>query len=243
MINNKNRIILALDVDNEDDAIRIISELKSYVGYFKIGLGFLYNIKQPNKFISLIIKEGGRVFLDCKLHDIPNTVAAASRGITRQSVDMFNLHLSGGYDMIRASIEAIKDEANKISIDRTILLGVSLLTSISRSEMNDQLRIPGSVEEHVSAMAKLADKAGIDGIIASPLEIEIIKNSISREMLIVTPGIRPLWASSNDQKRSMQPSEAIAKGATHIVIGRPITNPPAEIGSPTDAINKIIQEL
>lgn len=239
----KDKIILALDVDSEKDVIGLVSMLKDYVGYFKIGLGFLNNIAHPNELLNRVKNEGGRIFYDCKLHDIPNTVAAATRGITKKDIQMFSIHTSGGLDMMRASVEATKSEALKLSSLRPIVLGVTILTSISKEEMNTQLRIPGNTEEYVSEMAKLADMAGIDGIIASPHEIETIKNSISRDMLIVTPGIRPLWASLNDQKRAMSPSEAISKGATHIVIGRPIINPPKSIGTPIDAIKNIIKEI
>ncbi len=239
----KEKIILALDVDSENEALKLVTMLKDYVGYFKIGLGLLNNSEHPNKTIKKIVNDGNQIFFDCKLHDIPNTVAAASRGITRRSINMFNLHIMGGIDMIKASVEATKMESKKLSAPRPLILGVTLLTSISRDEMNTQLRIPGSTEEHVSEMAKIADKAGLDGVIASPQEIEIIKDSISRHMLIVTPGIRPTWSSLNDQKRSMPPSKALSKGATHIVIGRAITKPPDAIGTPIDAIKMVIEEI
>jgi len=239
----KDKIILALDVDSEEEASGLVAMLKDYIGYFKIGLGLLNNSEDPNKFINNIVNEGCKVFLDCKLHDIPNTVAAASRGITRRCIKMFNLHIMGGIDMIRAAVEATKQESIQNKLSRPLILGVTLLTSISKDELNSQLRIPGSTEDHVSEMAKIAEKSGLDGIIASPKEIGIIRKTISTNMLIVTPGIRPLWASSNDQKRIMPPSKAILEGATHIVIGRPITKPPKSIGTPVDAMKKVIEEI
>ena len=239
----KEKIVLALDVNSEEDALELVSMLKEYVGYFKIGLGLINSIDRPTNLINKIASEGSKVFLDCKLHDIPNTVAAASKGITKQSINMFNLHIMGGIDMMKAAVDASQNVSKEMGSPPPLILGVTLLTSIDKDEMNTQLRIPGSTQEHVSEMAKMAEVAGLNGVVASPQEIEIIKRSVSSNLLIVTPGIRPLWASLNDQKRAMTPSMAISKGATHIVIGRPITNPPKTIGTPIDSIKIIFKEI
>jgi len=170
-------------------------------------------------------------------------VAGASRAVTRLRVKMFNVHTTGGVEMMMAAFRATENEASRLGIARPKVLGVTVLTSIDQETMNQELRIPGSVEDQVVHLAKLADEAGLDGVIASPNEIEAIRNSVSREMLVVTPGVRPDWAAAQDQRRTMTPHEAILRGASYLVIGRPITAPPPEIGSPMDAAKRIVEEI
>lgn len=237
---NINKIIVALDVFNIDKANSLISELREHVIFFKIGLELFYTIGiQIRQFMGKNVK----IFLDCKFFDIPNTVAAASRAVTRMGIKMFNVHTLGGIDMMKAAVDASKDEAYKIGIPPPLILGVSLLTSIDKRIMNNELQINGSIKSQVVHLAKLADEAGLDGIIASPLELNSIKRNTRKDMLIVTPGIRPKWASADDQKRFLTPIEAIQLGATYIVIGRPITSPPSEIGTPLNAIMTINKEI
>jgi orotidine-5'-phosphate decarboxylase len=149
----------------------------------------------------------------------------------------------GGLDMMKAATEAAHGEATRLGIRQPLILGVTILTSIDKVGLNRQLRIPGGIEMQVVHLAALAKEAGLDGVIASPQEAEAILNKLSSKVVIVTPGVRPIWATSGDQKRVMTPSEAIIQGATYLVIGRPITKPPAEIGAPVNAAEKIAEEI
>lgn len=236
-----NRIILALDVSSEKEALELAASLKEHVALFKVGLELL------NSFgigiVKKIVDIGGDVFLDGKLMDIPNTVGRASQALTKLGINMFNVHSLGGLEMMKAAVTQSKNAATEMGIKRPLVLGVTMLTSIEKDTMNHEMRIPGEVEDQVVHLAKLAEGAGLDGVIASPLEIRAIKDNISREMLIVTPGVRPEWAQAQDQKRIMTPAQAISSGASYIVIGRPITQPPDCIGAPIEAVRLIEEEI
>jgi orotidine-5'-phosphate decarboxylase len=235
------RIIVALDVDNEKEAIRLVRELREYVGLFKVGLE-LFNSEGIN-IVHRINEFGGKVFLDLKFQDIPNTVAGASRAVTKLGVKMFNVHAMGGLEMMKAAVAAAREEASNLKIDCPSILGVTILTSIDQKTLNEQLRVSGSIQEQVVHLASLIREAGLDGIICSPQEIESVLTATSRRMLVVTPGVRPEWASLQDQKRVMTPAEAISKGASYLVIGRPIIRPPKEIGTPVEAAKKVAEEI
>jgi len=235
------RIIVALDVATEKEAIELVRTLRDQVGFFKIGLELFTSI--GTNIVRRITELGGKIFLDGKFNDIPNTIAGASRAATRLAVNMFNVHAMGGLEMMMAAVNACQEESTKLQIERPKVLGVTILTSIDKATMNKQLGILGDIETQVVHLAKLAENAGLDGVIASPQEIEAIRNNLSRPMLIITPGVRPHWAASQDQKRVMSPSEAISKGASYLVIGRPITQPPTEIGTPADAAKRIAEEI
>ncbi len=237
----KQRIIVALDVDTSEEAIKLVNNLRDRVGLFKVGLELLSS--EGINIVRAIVNVGGKVFLDGKFKDIPNTVSSASRAVTRLGIDMFNVHTMGGLEMMKAAAKAAHDEASRLRIVRPRVLGVTILTSIDKAILNQQLRIPGDLETQVVHLAALAEEAGLDGIIASPLEVEAILNKVSSRMIIVTPGVRPIWATAGDQKRVTTPSEAIMRGATYLVIGRPITKPPKEIGTPVDAAEKIAEEI
>lgn len=195
------RIIVALDVANEREAIELVTKLRSHVGIFKIGLELLTAVGIT--MVQKISELGGKVFLDAKFKDIPNTVAGASRAVTRLGVEMFNVHTMGGIEMMNQSVKAAEEEASTLGAKRPLILGVTILTSIDQVVMNQQLGIPGDIESQVIRLAGLADKAGLDGVIASPNEIEAILKNVSRNLLIVTPGVRPKWAAADDQKRIM----------------------------------------
>lgn len=237
----KERIIVALDVATEKEAVELVIKLREHVGLFKIGLELLNSI--GISIVQKVIDLGGRVFLDGKFKDIPNTVAGASRAVTRLGVKMFNVHAMGGLEMMKLALQAAKEEADRLGAERPLVLGVTILTSIDQRMMNQELRIPGDVETQVVHLAKLAEEAGLDGVIASPQEIEAILRSVSRGMLVVTPGVRPSWATAQDQKRIMTPAEAIHKGASYLVIGRPITMPPIQVGTPVDAARLVQEEI
>jgi orotidine-5'-phosphate decarboxylase len=237
----RRRIIVALDVDTRDEALKLADELRDHVGIFKVGLELLNS--EGISIVRELVNTGVSVFLDGKFCDIPNTVAGAARAATRLGIDMFNVHTMGGLDMMKAATEAAHGEATRLGIRQPLILGVTILTSIDKVGLNRQLRIPGGIEMQVVHLAALAKEAGLDGVIASPQEAEAILNKLSSKVVIVTPGVRPIWATSGDQKRVMTPSEAIIQGATYLVIGRPITKPPAEIGAPVNAAEKIAEEI
>ncbi len=237
----KECIIVALDVECEEEALDLVIALRDYVGFFKVGLELVNSVGYS--VVQKIKDLGGQIFLDLKFMDIPNTVAGASRGAVRQGVKMFNVHTLGGLEMMKAAVNAVDLESSKFQSGRPLLLGVTILTSISQSIMNNDLRISGSIGGQVAHLASMASQAGLDGVIASPQEVEVIRNHVSNKMFIVTPGVRPVWAAANDQKRVMTPGEAIRAGASLVVIGRPITRPPGEIGTPVHAALLVLEEI
>lgn len=243
----KDRIIVALDVDSVDKAITLVKELTPHVGYFKIGLELIYTIladlitaKNEAEAVEILRKVRelfylveGKLFTDTKLADIPNTVAGASKAIAKIGVKMFNVHASIGKEAVK---QAVTNRGN------SLVLGVTVLTSILEEEcvsiFGDK---PG---EKVIQFAKMLVEVGADGIVCSPQELEILNRFPELKKLVkVIPGVRPLWAAKGDQKRVMTPYEAIMAGATHLVIGRPITQPPPEIGTPVEAAEKIVEEI
>lgn len=233
----KDKILVALDVTSIEKAIELVHQLKNYVGGFKIGMELCTNAGTP-QVIDLVSREGGQVFLDLKFKDIPNTVAGAARAASRSGVLMFNVHCDGGLEMMKSAVNAVSQE--KI---RPLIIGVTVLTSMDQTIMNSEIRVPGNINEQVVHLAKLAKMAGLDGVVCSPHEVKEIKNACGPEFITVVPGIRPGWALAGDQQRIMSPAEAIAEGADYLVIGRPITSPPSEVGSPVDAARHIIHEI
>ena len=229
------RIIIALDVGNRGEALSLINQLEG-VEIFKVGLK-LFTAEGPS-LLEKIKALGKKVFLDLKLHDIPNTVAEAVKVGVRHGVHMLTLHSSGGREMLEKAVASAAAEADKEGVEKPLLLAVTVLTSLK----SDQLREIGMTDDtfsQVLRLAKLAKEAGVGGVVCSPQEIEIVKKETGRDLLVVAPGIRPLWAAAHDQKRIMTPSLAIKKGADYLVIGRPITEAP----SPQEAFLKILSEL
>jgi orotidine-5'-phosphate decarboxylase len=222
------QIIVALDVATNKEALHLVTELSPDVGFFKIGLQ-LYTAAGPGlaRDISVL---GPRVFLDLKLHDIPNTVAKAVEAAGRLGVKMLTIHLSGGSEMIRAAVNARQDDM--------LILGVTVLTS-SNDETLRETGIPDTINNHVLRLAQLGVSAGIDGLVASPHEARALRTEFGDKIKIVTPGVRPSWSEPGDQKRFMTPREAIEAGADYLVIGRPITAHP----NPREAVARILAEL
>lgn len=240
-MNAKERIIVPLDVSTEKKALELVDSLRQHVGLFKIGLELLHSVGPS--IVQKIISIGGSVFLDGKFMDIPNTVAGAAKAVTSLSVRMFNVHTLGGLEMMRSAVQATNEAATALQISRPLVLGVTILTSIDEESMREELKIPGSLEAQVVHLAALAERAGLDGIIASAREIGAIRRNVLRQMLFVTPGVRPTWAATQDQRRVTTPAEAILEGASYLVIGRPITRPPMHIGTPMDAARIISDEI
>lgn len=228
----KDRIIVALDVDTLAKATPLVERLAPYVGCFKVGLELLTAEGAP-QVVRHIHKLGGEIFFDGKFDDIPNTVAGATRSVAALGVKLFDVHASAGLEAMRAAAQ------NK---GKAKLLAVTVLTSLD--EATSRHVFGGTPDVKVLQFAIDAATAGCDGIVCSPQELAIVGQAERLESLLkVTPGVRPAWAAANDQKRVMTPKEAIRMGATHLVIGRPILQPPPQIDGPVDAAKRIAKEI
>jgi orotidine-5'-phosphate decarboxylase len=212
------KLILALDVPDYGRASELVERFKEHIGVFKVGPELF--LSAGSKIIEEINKKHGKVFLDLKFHDIPNTVSKAAIIATKLGVHMFNVHTSGGLEMMKKCKNSVADLCLRENVERPKILGVTVLTSISKEILNAEVGIPHSVKTHVKHLASLAQKAGLDGVIASAREASMIRELCGKGFLIVTPGIRPSWTPPDDQKRTMTPKEAIKEGADYLVIGR-----------------------
>jgi len=227
----KERLIVALDVDNLIEATRLVNQLIDYVGIFKVGAQ-LFTSAGPEA-IKMIQDKGGKVFLDLKYHDIPNTVAQTTKIIAKLGVFMYTIHTLGGKEMMKATVDAISTQQTK-----PLVIGVSILTSLTQEGLKD-IGITKNLNDEVIALAKLAQLSGLDGIVASTHEVREIRTQCGSNFIIVTPGIRPAGSNLDDQKRVATPKEAIADGADFIVVGRPIIT----AKNPVKVVNQIIKEL
>lgn len=230
----RERIIFALDVKGFAEAERWAALIGDKVGMFKIGKQ-LFTACGPEA-VRMIHGHGGQVFLDLKYHDIPNTVAMATVEAARLGVKLCNLHALGGYEMMASTMEALHKECG--SGPRPRVLAVTILTS-STEETLRQVGIDAPVPDMVVRLATLAKKAGVDGVVASPQEVPLIRQACGDDFLIVTPGVRPAFAAADDQKRIMTPAEAMAQGADYLVIGRPIS----AAADPVAAVEAIVAEM
>ena len=211
----KSKIFVALDVETKAKALEIVSDLKGLGACFKIGKQ-LFTSTGP-ELVREIVAMGEDVFLDLKYHDIPNTVAKAGVAAAELGVKIFNVHASGG----RKMMEAVREEMNKLT-NPPLVLAVTILTSLAEEDIRE-VGFDRTIPEQIAKLAKLAKDSGMDGVVASPLEIELIRETCGKDFKILTPGIRPAFAAVNDQKRIATPAEALRKGADYLVIGRPIT--------------------
>ena len=227
-----NPIIVALDVSDWRAAQDLVDQLSSMVGFFKIGME-LFTAEGP-RVIQTVKETGGRVFLDLKYHDIPNTVKGAVAAAAGLGVDMLTVHASGGRAMLEPAVQSVASFP-----DPPILLGVTVLTSIDEETLISQLRVSSRVEEQVVHLGRMAIGSGLQGVVASPLEISSLRHALGKEAVIVTPGIRPAWYRQGDQKRVTTPQEAVSLGADYLVIGRPIT----AASNPREAASRILQDL
>lgn len=233
----KDRLIVALDVDTMAEAEHLVAQLHDYAGVFKVGMQ-LYNSEGP-EVLRRIHGLGGRIFLDLKLHDIPNTVGQAGAVLTRHRVFMYNVHTAGGKEMMQRAVEATVKEAEISGIQRPLVIGVTVLTSINQTILEQEMGIKRDIRDQVVKWALLAKEAGLNGVVASPKEITAIREACGRDFVIITPGVRPAWAAVNDQKRVMTPGEAMQAGASYLVVGRPIT----AAADPVDAAKRILEEM
>ncbi len=233
----KDQIIVALDVETAAEARKIIDEISGEVGAFKIGLQLF--TAAGASFVREIVDKNIKLFLDVKFHDIPNTVAKAAVEVARLGVWMFNLHALGGGEMMRRTVENVREACAKEKLEQPKIIGVTVLTSSNRETLRE-VGIEKEIEPEVVNLARLTAKCGLDGVVASPLEIEAIRRNIeSKDFLIVTPGIRPTFATNDDQKRVMTPKEAVRQGADYLVIGRPITAQDDKLA----AFKRILEEI
>lgn len=233
----KNPILVALDFDNLPEALRLVEQVHDLVGGFKVGLQLCNNVG-TRQVIDAVSEAGGQLFVDLKFKDVPNTVAGAVRAIARPGVMMFNVHCDGGVEMMRRAVEV-----SRASEQGPLVLGVTVLTSIDETILHDELLIPSTLTEQVVHFAKIGQAAGLDGVVCSAYEVAAVKAACGEFFLTVVPGVRPKWAEDNDQRRVMTPGEAASVGTDYLVVGRPITRPPASIGTPADAARRIVEEI
>ncbi len=232
----KDRLIIALDVPAADKALKLVNLLKGKVGMFKVG-SQLFTTAGP-QLVREIVSGGDKVFLDLKFHDIPRTVANAALEAVKIGVSMFNLHTMGGMDMMRLTIQETDRYCSTFKVPRPKIVGITVLTSLNQESFK-RMGLERSVDEIVIRLSQLALETGLDGVVASPREIRAIREACGEGFIIVTPGIRPSWASADDQRRFATPREAIEAGADYIVIGRPITGSKA----PLLSLERVLSEL
>ncbi len=237
------RIMVALDYESAEEAKQLLNKLRGIPCYMKVGMQLFY-AAGPD-FVLYLKSEGYCVFLDLKMHDIPNTVKGGANSLTRLGVDMFNIHAAGGLKMMQAAVEgieeAIAESAGSGLYDRIkpVVIGVTQLTSTNQAMLNDEIGINGSIEDAVLRYAQAAKTAGLQGVVASPKEVVRIKETCGSHFLTITPGIRLAGSDIGDQSRVMTPKEAFDEGTDYVVIGRPITAAP----DPRQALESIIESI
>ncbi|MFZ5996587.1 MAG: orotidine-5'-phosphate decarboxylase [Nitrospirota bacterium] len=216
----KEKLIIALDVSDAQQAIDIVDRLGDDAAVFKVG--FELFVSAGPGIVEKIQGRGKKVFLDLKFHDIPNTVSKAALAAARLGVYMFNVHASGGLTMMKKCKDAVVELCLKENLQRPKIIGVTALTSLDTEMLKNELGVQHSLKTHVKHLALLALKAGLDGVVASPHETSMIKQHCGDDFLVVTPGIRPSWVPPDDQRRTATPKEALRQGADYIVMGRGI---------------------
>jgi len=235
--NIKKKLVLALDVEEIETAKALVDELSPYIGTFKVGLQLFcgYGLE----IVNYIKEKNSNFFLDVKLHDIPNTVEKASFNVIKNGANFFNVHATGGVEMMKAAKKGAYDAAQKYNREKPLILAVTILTSINETILENELLNKNKVEDMVLQLAKNTKEAGLDGVVASANELKIIKKELGQDFVVLTPGIRPTWSLKDDQKRVATPQSAIKDGADFIVLGRAITNSDNKI----EAIKKVYEEI
>lgn len=233
----REKIILALDFSEPDHALSIVDDFSDHVNIFKVGLE-LFLSGGPD-IVRRINERGKKVFLDLKFHDIPNTVLRAAIQATRLGVYMFNVHTSGGYEMMKRCRDAVTELCLKENLERPKIVGVTVLTSLTNDIIKNELCIHHSLRTHVKHLSKLAKDSGLDGVVASGQEVRLIREHLGKGFLIIAPGIRASWNPPDDQRRTMTPREAIREGADYIVLGRAVLGHP----EPIKALELITTEI
>lgn len=233
----KEKLVLALDVEDIEEAKKLVDELSPYIGTFKVGLQLFcgYGLE----IVNYIKEKNSNFFLDVKLHDIPNTVEKASYNVVKNGANFFNVHSTGGVEMMKAARAGAMKASEKPGKKPPIILAVTVLTSISDEMLKDELSNKLTSEELVVKLAKNARIAGLNGVVASAQEVRAIKKELGDDFIVLTPGIRPAWSNSDDQKRITTPADAIKDGSDYIVLGRAITKAQDRI----DAVKKVYDEI
>ena len=233
----KDKLIVALDVENANQALKLFDSLHDSVGMFKIGMQLF--TAAGHDIVRQIVARGSRVFLDLKYHDIPNTVAMAAIEATRLGVTLFNIHASGGREMMKRAADAVAEVATRENLKKPKILGVTVLTSIDHETLR-QIGVDDEPAVVVGRLASLAQASGLDGVVASAQEIKLVRESVNQpNFLIVTPGIRAATGAAHDQRRTMTAGEAITAGADYLVVGRPIL----AAADPVRAVQGLINEI
>ena len=236
-IRSKSKLIVALDVETPRRARELFTILHDLVDMFKVG-SQLFTAGGPG-LVREVVEAGGRVFLDLKFHDIPNTVAAASIEATRLGVSILNVHAHGGSEMMRRTAEAVSDVARREGSPRPLVIAVTVLTSADAATLHE-VGIASTPEKQVGMLARLARRCGLDGVVASPHEVGLVRAAVGdQKFAIVTPGVRPASTAHDDQKRVMTPAEAVRAGADYLVVGRSIINAP----DPARTAQAILEEM
>ncbi len=233
------QLLVALDVESTGRALALASQLKDLAGGFKIG-SQLFTAEGPSV-VKALVERGERVFLDLKFHDIPNTVAGAVREATRLGVWMLNVHASGGHEMMVAAQAAATEAATVAGLQKPIVIAVTALTSLDDQALRD-VGVTRPIRDHVVLLAAAAERAGLDGVVASPQELETLRARCGNRFVLVTPGIRGgagTVSGTDDQRRTLSAREAIQSGASYIVIGRPIAAAP----DPRAAAERIVMDI
>ena len=230
------KLIVALDFPTALEAQHLVEQLDEAVVYYKVGLELFLNSR--GQIIDYLKAKNKKIFLDLKFHDIPNTVAQAARWATKLGVDMFNVHASGGSEMLKTTMAAIKETCEQENIPMPIIIGVTILTSFDEAGIQ-AVGFKDSIQETALNLAKLCQEAGLYGVVCSPHEVAAIKAQWGQDFITVCPGIRPAWSAKGDQKRITTPADAIKIGVDYMVVGRPITK--AE--NVKEAALKVVEEI
>lgn len=232
----RDKLIVALDLPDAEEALSLARTLSGQAGWVKVGMTLLYSAGPD--IIRELRSMGFKVFVDLKLHDIPHQVEGACKTLTRAGANMITVHASGGRAMLEAAVKATAAAADKFKAPRPFVVAVTVLTSLDDASLAE-VGVSRTSAEQVESLALLAREAGCDGVVCSPLEAEAVRSVIGADALIVTPGIRPEGDAAGDQVRVATPSAALAAGASHLVIGRPVTGAPDPVG----AARSILKEM
>lgn len=235
-MNSDKRLIVALDMHSMEKVQQLVELLEDRVSYYKVGMELFYSV--GSQVITYLHQRKKDIFLDLKLYDIPNTVGQGLASLTGLGAAMLNVHASGGFAMMQTAAAAVQEKADQMQMIRPKLIAVTVLTSMSAVEWST-LGYEGELSKQVVHLAQLAQKAGLDGVVASPQEAAQIRAACGGEFIIVTPGVRPSGTQSNDQSRIATPSGALQNGAHHLVVGRPIT----AVRDPKKAVEEILLEM
>jgi len=230
------KVYVALDYGKAEQALSMVDQLLPINPYFKVGLE-LFMAEGP-AFLSQLSARGAKVFLDLKFHDIPNTVAGAVRSVVRLQPDVINVHCGGGEEMIKAAVNACREESSKLGISRPKVIGVTVLTSLDDLALS-QIGFPRSASQQTKHFIDLAINAGLDGVVCSGQDLALLSVLAPKGFESMVPGIRSPGDSQNDQKRTLAPGEAVRLGATNLVVGRPVT----QAKNPAEALQGILKEM